>query len=257
MDSLSTLLPLLTNPDEDELLSKEFMVNLLAKRQQLTGHPEYMDAVFIALGLDLEVMKRFMDTGNPSARMPYHCTDHEASVVVGVYEGAYYHNLSQRQTLNLVVAAAMHDYNHWGDLARSERISDAVNINAAIIGLQQLKDAGIDFDLIEVERLIKATEFPYNADVIQVDEAIIRDADLSMPLLNDEQALKLFQGLWREIHANKVELTYEQYADSMIGFYETYKPCSSWGASLRNDGRFEGRVNRLTNLLKENPLEAS
>lgn len=252
----------LTSPDEDELLAKEFMVNLLAARKQLSGHPEHMDAVFIACGLDLDVMNKFMGVGNPSARMPYHCTNHEASVVVGVYEGAFHHDLSKRETRNLVVAAAMHDYNHWGDINRAEPIKDAVNISAALQGLRLLAADGIDFDEAEVERLIRATEFmqgpvPYATPTADVSEAIIRDADLSMPLLDDEQALKLFQGLYRELHANKMTMTYDEFASSMVGFYERMKPQSSWGATLHENGRFEGRVNRVVTLLKENPLEAT
>lgn len=247
MDSLS--MEPLTSQAEDELLSREVPVNLLALRGQLAGHPEYLNMVLRAL--NLEELERVMSYSNPSARAPYHGFTHLSAVVVAVYEAAIFHDLDLEETKALVIAAALHDFNHWGALPRPGPVLDSVNIAAAIAGTRLLANR-LSFDLELVEGLIASTEYPYTGEPKSLLEMILRDADLTMPLLTDELALELFKGLYLEQVENHCELSYAEFCDKVVSFYANVSPYTSWAASLRRDGRFNDRVNRVVTLLQEN-----
>ena len=243
----------LTSPTEDIILSLEVQVNLLAKRGQLVGHPEYLELVLRALGL-FEV-QAYMERLNPSSRAPYHGFIHESAVVVAVFEAAFFHDLSFADTRNLVIAASFHDYNHWGDLDRTEITHDSANIAAALTGLRNFcsKHQELNIDLLTVEPLIKSTEFPHKTPPRDLLEAILRDADYSMPMLSDELALELFKGLYKELKANLNPMSYADFTAAVIPFYEAAPPHTSWGSSSRLKWHFNDRVNRIATLLQENP----
>jgi len=210
-----------------DLLSREVLVNLEAKRLRLGPRPEACADVLRALGL--EGVINYIDTFNPSAGAPYHNAQHEAAVVTLVYEAGLYHNLGRRELRALVVAAAMHDFDH-----SAGALPDSKNIEAAVEGLYLLhtavaftSSAITDSETALAEQLIRVTQYPYISGTNDLLEDIMRDADLMMPMLADPLRADLFKGLAREMQATK-SFTKQEFADGIIDFFKKVVWHSTW-----------------------------
>jgi hypothetical protein len=208
---------LLDLDDEDmAIIERELFINAKANKLQLGPDP---DACYQVLhNLDLQQIIDFIDERNPSAKAPYHGAKHIAAVVSLVYEAARFHNLNERFTKDLVVAAAMHDFNHSGGAS-----SDQQNIKAAIEGLNTIRmdqHNWLSVDFSHVKQLIEVTEYPYVRKATTLFEHIMRDADLMMPYLPDPLRLELFLGLLAEHNNNRsLQMTRVEFAANVQKFY--------------------------------------
>jgi len=220
---------LLTDEEDEQILSREMLVNLEAKRLRLGPRPEACADVLRALNLE-DVMD-YIDCFNRSAKAPYHNAKHEAAVVTLVYEGGIYHGLGRFELRALVLAAAMHDFNH-----SAGKLTDDLNIDAAVKGLFFLHhtlvftmSAITETELAIAKRLIKITQYPYVGEPADILEKLIRDADLMMLYLDDELRLDLFRGLKAELEV-KAEKPYskEEFADGVIDFYKKIAWKTEW-----------------------------
>ncbi|HWP61302.1 MAG TPA: HD domain-containing protein [Candidatus Paceibacterota bacterium] len=108
---------------------------------------------------------------------PYHNFRHMFHVTWLCHEACLYYRdvLTPRQMRNLLVAALFHDYDHSGKTG-----PDQHNIDRAIAGLRTHHAPEDAEYLSEIEALIRATHFPYNIPVEELDLCgkIIRDADM-------------------------------------------------------------------------------
>jgi hypothetical protein len=91
----------------------------------------------------------------------------------------YRDTLSQREMRNLLIAALFHDFDHTGKSG-----PDSVNIGRSIAGLVEHLLYEDEASLLEIVKLIKATEYPYTfpAEKLTLSCQIIRDADMSQAL---------------------------------------------------------------------------
>lgn len=229
-------------------------LTLLADHCLLTGQPTFASAILSGFGLS--DIYTFVGAKNPSEKAPYHGAIHEACVVVAAYEGAVFFNIARDEMVQLLIAAAMHDFNHYGCTPRATPIPDAENIKRALVGLD-LVEQQVKFDLTVARRLVASTEYPYKREPTDLLEAILRDADLTMIYTNNDLMLTLFHGLYKELKLNKPDMTYTEFANGIGKFYTNTKPHTVWGKKLRVLYNFNARVNNLVTLLKDNPLETA
>jgi hypothetical protein len=108
----------------------------------------------------------------------YHNLRHLLHVLWNCYQAIVYHasELTLRQARNILIAAMFHDFDHTG---RSGNDDD--NIIIAIKGLRKHILEEDKDSLLEIERLMHVTRFPY---LVSLDEndlcgKILRDADLT------------------------------------------------------------------------------
>lgn len=119
---------------------------------------------------------------NKGGYNPYHSNFHLLDVFVTSMEIANtYDTLTEKDRLELGLAALLHDFNHSG----GKFSRDADNITLAIDGLVEFIDwnkldiesSGVDEFVIE--ELINITEYPHIREPYTLKQMIIRDADMS------------------------------------------------------------------------------
>lgn len=111
---------------------------------------------------------------------PYHSNAHlfhvyrTCMILFDEYKDEY--NLSEKDRLELGIAALFHDYNHSGG-----KLKDDANIELAIEGLNLFLDnnSDIEIDRQNIIDIIRATEFPHKEMDLNFLQKIIRDADMS------------------------------------------------------------------------------
>ena len=173
----------------------------------------------------------YVKKNNPSNDLPYHNWYHALCMVEKCLEGAIYHNLPYRSMRHLTLAALFHDYDHTGG-----KEADSTNISRAIWGWRKydaLSNCSLaNIDAMEVEHIIKITEYPYTSDPISIEQKIIRDADL-MQCLRPTWHEMIIDGLRKELSIKfGKELTEEEMCEGQIKFLDAVKPHSEWGKDV-------------------------
>jgi hypothetical protein len=174
---------------------------------------------------------------NSSAFAPYHGAYHEAVVLVEAHKIGQRDHLSNTSMRELLLAAAFHDHNHSMGLE-----VDSVNISRAVDFVQQMLEyqsryviAARTINIDNVTTLIRATQYPY-VDLnypldLQESVDILRDADLMMPYLPDDQAIAMFTGLKQEMEASGAnKRTWLDFAEGVRKFYSNVSWHTSFGA---------------------------
>lgn len=113
------------------------------------------------------------NTGNTN---PYHSFEHLSNVFLYCKEGAEYHELPEKETLHLLLAALFHDFNHSGG-----ELKDNANIANAKMGVSEwYKNSDVALDVEYINSLIDITEFPYTiqSNALNLPQQILRDADM-------------------------------------------------------------------------------
>lgn len=246
-------LDLALEEDDEYILSREMLVNLEAKRMRLAGR--YDACADVLRALNLEGLLDYIDSFNPSAEAPYHNAKHEAAVVTAAYEGGRYHGLNRYELRSLVIAAALHDFDH-----SAGELTDDLNIKAAIDGLYLVHravsftpSAITESELALAERLIKVTEFKddkFTHAPQDLLEGILRDADLMMPYVEGELRTDLFLGLRRELETAGKSYSAEDFADGVAGFYKTAAWHSAWAIEKAATQGWPQRLESLRYVLR-------
>lgn len=246
-------LDLALEEDDEHILSREMLVNLEAKRMRLACRPDACADVLRAL--NLEALLDYIDSFNPSAEAPYHNARHEASVVTAVYEGGRYHGLERHELRSLVIAAAMHDFDH-----SAGELTDDLNIKAAIDGLYLVHralsftaSAITESELALAERLIRVTEFKDGKFTFEPKdrlEGIIRDADLMMPYTDLDLRIELFLGLRRELETAGKSYSAEDYANGVVDFYKATPWHTAWANEKAATQGWSQRLESLRYVLR-------
>jgi 3'5'-cyclic nucleotide phosphodiesterase len=114
---------------------------------------------------------------------PYHNFRHMLHVLWLCHKACrYYQNcLAPRQMRNLLITALFHDFDHPGHPHPGVDDPDRINIEIALAGLRQYIMPTDRAFLLEIEALIRATQYPYKIGGEKLDllGKIIRDADLA------------------------------------------------------------------------------
>lgn len=166
----------------------------------------------------------FVDNNIANA-LPYHNRYHAECMMLNCHEGAKVAALSSVQTKALLLAALFHDGNHSGGTApEAENIAQALAMvdNAVTAGLVRAEVA------LDVQRLIRATEWPHSAVALDEAERIIRDADLlsmSTPCWFEH----VFVGLRQELSHRMGPLTPLEFCDVSQHFVDQLVLHSQWG----------------------------
>ena len=130
---------------------------------------------------------------------PYHNFRHMLHVLWLCHKACRYYQsrLAPRQMRNLLITALFHDFDHPGHPHPGVDDPDRINIEIALAGLRQyimpadrafhLRQYIMPADrafLLDIEALIRATQYPYKIGSEKLDllGKIIRDADLAQAL---------------------------------------------------------------------------
>ena len=123
---------------------------------------------------------------NTSANAPYHNMIHVSAMIVAA--GKY-----EKCTRELLTAIVFHDFNH-----SAGELPDRENITSAKAAYDCYCFDWVKRSMIVME-LISATQYPYVSEAYTEEQKLIRDLDLSMPLLPVDVSVKLFKGLAEEM----------------------------------------------------------
>lgn len=164
--------------------------------------------------LGLRSVWRFILARNPSGGLPYHGNRHllhvarQALTLQTQQQG---HSPLRRRVLGL--AGLFHDFNHSGG-----ELTDQENIEQAIAGFHEfLAEDSLVFNrredresiIVNVERLIRITEYPYTKTPVTFLEKCLRDADL-LALLAAPDPLEVLHGLRQEFKLEKAVFVKQQ-----------------------------------------------
>lgn len=143
---------------------------------KLMGVKLGVDARLIANSLDVNSVLDFVESNNPSGKLPYHCNVHQYLVAVGAYRLLHVsaNRVDKREAAELFVAGLFHDYNHSGGV-----LPDDQNIERAIEGFQQYAPQ-MPSHLSEaaIISLIRSTEWPWKNEHYHRHQDVLRDADI-------------------------------------------------------------------------------
>ena len=121
---------------------------------------------------------------NPSAGKPYHGFQHLLTVAGRAFDGGLAYELPKQSCRNLLLAGLFHDVGH------RQVDDDWANIETAVAALHRAHTEhrlgpADDQDVKAITRLIGSTCFPYTEAAHNLEEAILRDADLMQTLEPD------------------------------------------------------------------------
>jgi hypothetical protein len=173
---------------------------------------------------------RYIIDNNTSNHAPYHHLNHMLRVMSFCNEGCKYHRLTGKSRTNLLVAALFHDFDH----TMGEK-NDEANVQNAIQGVQIWYSSNpLNSSNINIERvieIIKATQYPYviKQEDLTLEQSIIRDADLMMPLDSDWLD-NLIIGLSTEMKIND----FKKMAEGQYKFYSGVVMNSPWGIEVHD-----------------------
>jgi len=152
---------------------------------------------------------------------PYHSFEHTSNVFLYCVEGSEYHNVPEKERLNLLLAALFHDFNHSGG-----EMTDNINISNAKLGVEawakEINDATVDLE--QIYSLIDITEFPYKVDSnsLNLQQQILRDSDMGS-IFTDNWFQTIILGLSSE---GKIEI--EAFIEQQKNFMNSMKPNTPW-----------------------------
>ena len=160
---------------------------------------------------------------NKAYAAPYHNFYHHLVVANSCLEAAEYYNLDERPTLELLVAALFHDFNH-----SMGKHKDDWNVAEAISYFENwYTENNFHYDILNkdtVINIIKATQYPYviESDNMTLQQNIIRDADLTQ-LLQENRIGQVYIGL-----ATEMNLPIEKILEGESPFIQSVTPCTAW-----------------------------
>lgn len=119
---------------------------------------------------------KYIKENNPSSDAPYHNNLHMITVYTFCKDIAK--DIGYTETLNLLVAALFHDFDH-----SMGKEKDNINVQRAIKGFSDYYDNNLSDSIVdkdEVVSIIRITEYPYTIEnsELNIPQKIIRDADL-------------------------------------------------------------------------------
>lgn len=189
----------------------------------------------------------YIKSNSNSLEAPYHNLYHTQCVTYYVFFGAKASKLDEWGTTNLTLAALFHDFNHSAGLK-----TDRENIEDAVSGWREfgLSNRLSQLRLIEVEKLIRCTEYPFRLKPQSPFEEIIRDADL-LQITCPQWEEMIYEGLVQELSNTKMNLGQpleefrREFAKAYREFWLQAEFHSEWGKSLRaaNEGLILKRLN--------------
>jgi hypothetical protein len=246
--SLGNLLEL--DAEDKVLIERDLFINIKAGRLTLGPDP---DSCYQILQMyNLEGLMAYIDCFNPSRAAPYHGAFHEAALVSLVYEAARFYGFIREETRVLLIAAAMHDFNHSADKAAN----DSENIEAAIAGLHQAQkhllassSPILPNEATDAEHLIRITEYPYTTNAQTLVEKIMRDADLMMPYLPTPAVKSLFVGLKEEMETCKGKRSFTEFASGVKEFYSNVIWGTEWAVAKAKVNQWDEKLSTVYNLL--------
>lgn len=175
-----------------------------------------------------DILNRALDyviTNNKGNVNPYHNTGHNYNV----YDHSMFlfqtlreeYKLKSTDRLELGLACLFHDFNHSGG-----KLNDSENINIAIKGLNQFLDDNPDIQVnrVNVENIIKATQFPHLDIELNVLQRIIRDADMMCTTSNN----------WLDAiisFASELNISLKEFIPGNIEWLDTIKAYTPYGQS--------------------------
>ena len=171
---------------------------------------------------------------------PYHNFRHLFHVLWLCFSAAQFYatSLSKHDIRELLIAAMFHDFDYTGMMG-----NDDVNITLALRGLKKhlLVEDGDSYP--NIEKLIRATQYPYVIPVEELDlrGKIIRDADLSQAL-SPAWIQQVIFGLSEEWNKAPIEVLLAQ-----VGFLNSVKFHTEWA---HHEFDLEAKRNEVADLIK-------
>jgi hypothetical protein len=219
-------------------LIQDYIENL-----ELGLHPEMLQPVLDSLNISWvkDVLKK-----NPSINAPYHNNKHTTSVILNSYEGGRLEKVDNLKLL--VIAAGFHDFDHIGKVD-----NDHISIPKAIAALNiYAKEYLSENDLEIVSNLISSTYYPYKNEPFNVEEKILRDADLMQIYEKvDSTLLEIYAGLRKEIEASKnIEISSNEFIEMNKKFHSNVSWYTQWAKSKSN--RFSIQCQKMYTVLQQN-----
>lgn len=174
------------------------------------------------------------NTGNSN---PYHNFEHISNVFLFCKEGAEYHNLPESETLDLLVAALFHDFNHSG--GKFDDDTNIYNAKMALDAWYNESDTSVNID--NIKSYIDITRFPYNVEssMLNLPQQILRDADMGS-IFTDNWFQTIMLGLSSEINQD-----ISDFLEAQINFMKNMKPNSEW---FKNE-KFNLLKNKIEDLM--------
>lgn len=149
--------------------------------------------------------------------LPYHNYRHTFHVVYHCYLAAKFYGLNPIRTRKLLIGAMFHDHGHPG---RSG--NDDLNIEIAIRALRLYAHPSDIDHLDDIAAIIRSTQYPHIEMDLSLEQAILRDADVSQALMESWVQHVIF-GL-----AAEMRLTPLQVFRMQKGFLSNLKFNTEW-----------------------------
>jgi len=129
-------------------------------------------------------------------------------VIKNVYNIAKTYTTIDEYIVELLIAAIFHDFNHTGGRLKN----DSENVDRAIEAFEKFTSENNSSN-IRIKNIIRATEFPFKNDELDILQKIIRDADV-MQWLEPNYIQHVLIGLNGEFH-NSSSVTIELIQNSL------------------------------------------
>lgn len=169
---------------------------------------------------------KYIILNSKSNDKPYHNLNHLLTVLKYCYAGAKEESVfDEKEVRELLIAAIFHDVNHSGG-----KKTDDINIkNSKIIIKDFIESEDIDVDVDSINKIIDATQYPYEIDGKDLDirQGIIRDADL----------MQVFEYNW--IHQNiaglssEIGLDFLDFVKPQRKFLDSAEFNTKWGKEIK------------------------
>jgi hypothetical protein len=192
---------------------------------------------------DLKHYFQVVMTSAKNLKNPYHNFRHMFHVTWLCYDACVFYKdiMSPKQMRNLLIAAMFHDFDHPG---RSG--NDDLNIEISIRGLTKNIHPYDEQDLELIASMIRTTQFPHivSADHLSLEEAILRDADLSQGL-SPVWVQEIIFGLSSEMCVSPIDVFKMQ-----AGFFTNLKFISEWGKQKFNQNIVDEKIKEANDYLE-------
>ncbi len=173
---------------------------------------------------------------------PYHNFRHMFHVLWQCHQGCLYHRAQMlpREIREVHVAAIFHDFDHSGRTGH-----DDLEIERALRGLRKHLEGNDEMSLLSIERMIRATEFPYKVtgELLSLGAQILRDADISQSL-NSVWIQQIIFGLGEEMGKSPREMLVMQ-----GGFMRNIRFLTAWGQEAFPQAAIDAKIAEAQELL--------
>lgn len=240
----------------------EAAINEGVKSMDLSHRKELLPFIFEDLGIQEYYDAfdahddRFYVLGTPVET--YHNKSHMQSVALNCYE-ALHSTLTEFEKDDkraLMIAAIYHDFKHL-----HVAVHDYLNISMALKSLDEVhnnvKHKVEPKIYAKICKLIQHTEYPYvvvSTNIRDPLSHILRDSDLMMIYEKDEEAIKMYRGLFAELslkhQLNELpELTFDEFVSRNTKFLQKVEWNSRWARNKAFMLNFPKRVKDMHTVL--------